>query len=335
MAANDLWKYCSQEQEKEMLLSLHLLEGISVREKKHLACLYAVSNHIKEHYHTVRIEKKGGGARKLLAPDALLKQIQKNILRHVLDGLSVSEYATAYKKNAILADNAIPHIGQEQILKLDIRNFFENITFPLVYQYAFPAVYFPAAVRTMLTSLCCYEDYLPQGAPTSPAISNLVMRPFDEYMSGWCRERSICYTRYCDDMTFSGTYDSREIKNKAENFLRAMGFELNEKKTKILKKHQRQMVTGIVVNETARVRREYRRALRREIYYCGKFGAVELLNHMGAGRWESDGEQDTAGYLNHLLGRVNYILQVNPEDSYFQGARDEIKRQISEKSVII
>ena len=335
MAVNDLWKYCSQEQEKEMLLSLHLLEGTNVREEKHLACLYAVSNHTKEHYHPVNIKKKGGGTRKLLVPDALLRQIQKNILHHVLDGLSVSEYATAYKKKASIKDNAIPHIGKEQILKLDISNFFENITFPLVYQYAFPAVYFPGAVRTMLTSLCCYEDYLPQGAPASPAISNLVMKPFDEYMAGWCRERGICYTRYCDDMTFSGVCVSMEVKNKAESFLRTMGFELNRKKTKILKKYQRQMVTGIVVNETARVSREYCRALRREIYYCRKYGAGEHLNRIGAGRWETDGKPDVARYLNHLLGRVNYILQVNEEDDYFQKARDEIKRQISEKSVII
>ena len=261
---NDLWKYCTKEQIKDMLLSFRLLQGAPVREEKELACLYAVSNHIKKHYHTAQIPKRNGSVRRLLVPDALLNTIQKNLLHHVLDGLSVSVYATAYKKKTTVLDNALSHVGQEQVMKLDIENFFENITFPLVYQSAFPAIYFPPAVRRILAELCCYEDYLPQGAPTSPTVSNLVMKSFDNYMGAWCEERGIHYTRYSDDMTFSGVFDEVELKNKVKNYLLTMGFVLNEKKTKLLGKHTRQTVTGIVVNEKADVGRAYKREVRSE-----------------------------------------------------------------------
>lgn len=328
MAAQELWKYCTVEQVQEMLHSFRLLEGTSVRETSALKCLYAVSNHTSLHYHSVEIKKRGGGMRHLLVPDALLCTIQKNLLHHVLDGLQVSEYATAYKKQMSVVDNARPHVGQEQILKLDIKDFFGNITFFMVYQSAFPGIYFPPAVRKMLAELCCYEDYLPQGAPTSPMVSNLVMKSFDEYIGNWCASRQISYTRYCDDLTFSGVFDVRQLKNKVRNYLRTMGFELNERKTRLLKRHNRQTVTGIVVNESANVVREYRRQLRTEIYYCKKYGVEAHLKHTEKTKWMCEGEPDAARYLQHLLGKIQFILQVTPEDTAFNQAREDIGKMI-------
>lgn len=324
MASDHLWKYCTAGQANEALKSFHLLDGTAIREEKELACLYAVSNHIESHYHMAAIKKKNGGVRELQVPDALLGTIQKNIVRHVLCDLPVSDRATAYKRKSGVVENARPHVGAEQILKLDIRHFFESISFPLVYQYAFPAEYFPPAIRTMLTTFCCYKDYLPQGAPSSPAVSNLVMRAFDEYMGSWCRERQIQYTRYCDDMTFSGIFDKKVLKNKVRGYLLAMGFELNEKKTKMLYKQQRQIVTGIVVNETLQVSRAYRKQLRAEIYYCKKYGVESHILRSGAQEWLKDGRADSVRYLQHLLGKINYVLLVNPEDSYFRRERAEI-----------
>lgn len=334
----NLWKYCSPEQIKEALKSFHLLDGISVGEEKELACLYAVSNHVESHYHPAEIKKKNGGVRHLLVPDGLLRTIQRNIVRHVLCEIPVSDCATAYRAQTSVVSNAHPHVGAEQIMKLDIRHFFENISFPLVYQYAFPAEYFPPAIRTMLTTLCCYKDYLPQGAPTSPAVSNLVMKSFDEYMKEWCQEWNVQYTRYCDDLTFSGIFDRKMLKNKVKGYLLAMGFELNEKKTRVLGKQNRQIVTGIVVNEKLQVSREYRRQLRAEIYYCKKYGVEQHLRWRSRqrGAQDSGGECDRnecrqsekevcTGYLQHLLGKVNYVLLVNPEDVYFQNAREELR----------
>lgn len=318
----NLWKYCTSEQVKEALRSFHLLDGVSADEENELACLYAVSNHVESHYHPAEIRKKSGGVRLLQVPDGLLRTIQRNIVRHVLCEFPVSDCASAYKPKSSIVDNVLPHVGAEQIMKLDIRHFFESISFPMVYQSAFPAEYFPPAIRTMLTALCCYKDSLPQGAPTSPAVSNLVMKSFDEYMKKWCGERRIQYTRYCDDMTFSGIFAPKVLKNKVKGYLLAMGFELNEKKTRVLGKQNRQIVTGIVINEKPQVSREYRKNLRAEIYYCRKYGVESHLKRIGTDHFE---KEVCAGYLQCLLGKVNYVLLVNPEDVYFQKAREELR----------
>lgn len=334
MKEKDLWKYCTSEQVHAALRSFHLLDGVQIEEEKFFSCLYTVSNHVEQHYHFVDIPKKNGGQRKLMVPDPLLCRIQKNILRYVLAELPVSDYAKAYRPQSAILENAKPHVGAKEILKLDIRNFFDSITFFQVYRSAFPAIYYPPAIRTLLTNLCCCRDSLPQGAPTSPAVSNLVMKSFDEYMGDWCKERGIQYTRYCDDLTFSGEMDRREVKNKVRGFLAAYGFELNEKKTRVQKKYQRQTVTGIVVNEKPQVSRAYRRQLRAEIYYCGRYGVEAHLQR--SGEWENwkESHQETdlirVLYLQRLLGKVNYVLQVNPEDVEFCQAKKQIKQMLEE-----
>ena len=316
---SDLWKYCTEEQCRQFLLSLELVGKDGWTDDKKLACLYAVSNHVEEHYHTAVIKKKNGKERLLLVPDPLLKGIQRQILHNVLEERPISKYAMAYHKGASLKDNAAPHVGKEKILKLDMENFFQNILFSQVLQSAFPGKYFPPSVGTLLTYLCCYYDYLPQGAPTSPAISNLVMKPFDESMGKWCEERGIAYSRYCDDMTFSGDFDADMVKRKAGAFLNHMGFCLNHKKTRIITRNRQQNVTGVVVNCKPQVSKEYRRKLKQEIYYCKKYGIRGHLERIGDKKYLELGEVGIAKYRLRLIGKVNYVLQVNPEDKEFRG----------------
>lgn len=309
MGETDIWRYCTREQCQDMLLELKLLGDIDWSRERQLACLYGLSNHAQKHYREVRITGNGGKVRILQVPDPLLKQVQKNLLHNVLDYIQPSAYSTAYQKGKSLLSNASPHLGKEKILKLDVKDFFGNITFYQVRQNVFGSPYFPGSVGTLLTHLCCYRDYLPQGAPTSGAVSNLVLRSFDEYLGKWCEERSVSYTRYCDDMTFSGEFDAREVKHKAESFLRVLGFQLNHRKTKVLSSGTRQSVTGIVVNEKPQASRDYRRKLRQECYYYLKYGEEAA---------------SSPGRLA-LLGKVNYVLQLNPEDNYFI----EIKKKLS------
>lgn len=343
MGGKDLWKYCTPEQAGCALRALRLLDGTGIGEENYFSCLYAVSNHPEQHYHPASVPKKGGGVRRLLVPDPLLCRIQKNILRHVLAELPVSAYAAAYKPKTSIVDNAEPHVGANVLLKLDICHFFDSITFFQVYGHAFPGIYYPPPIRTMLANLCCCRDSLPQGAPTSPAVSNLVMKPFDEYMGKWCEERGIGYTRYCDDMTFSGEFDRREVQNKVRGFLAAYGFELNEKKTRLQKAHQRQTVTGIVVNEKPQVSRAYRRKLRAEVYYCCKYGVESHLLRCREKEAAPKGDVYSKGFsqemevacvrfLQQLLGRINYVLQVNPEDAEFCRAKERVKEMLSKRA---
>lgn len=306
MAGQDFWKYCTTEEIGRTLRTFDLLKGLDVPEEAYLPCLYTVSNQIETHYHPVVISKKSGGRRKLLVPDALLRTIQRNLLHHVLEEFQISEFACAYKKGTSIVDNARPHVGAKLVLKLDIQDFFDQITWILVYQNAFPGTHFPPAIRKMLTEFCCVRDRLPQGAPTSPTVSNLVMRPFDVHMGEWCREREIRYTRYCDDLTFSGVFAPEEVIRKVRGFLQVYGFELNWKKTRVLGRGNAQSVTGIVVNEKAQVSRAYRRKLRQEVYLFDRYGIKT-----------EEGPKNDEKERMRLLGKMRYVLSVNPEDVWF------------------
>ncbi len=122
-----LWQHRSKEEDKEAILSLNLLERANVPKEKTLKCIYAVSNHIEEHYREVFILKKKGGRRKLLVPDYLLHTMQKNILRTILSEEKVSKYAKAYCPGRRIRDNAFAHVGAETILELDIKDFYMSV----------------------------------------------------------------------------------------------------------------------------------------------------------------------------------------------------------------
>ena len=175
--------------------------------------LYMLSNNRKprqkrrdskyENYHTVVIHRGRGHRNRILSvPNNLFKIVQRRLLERYLYQLETSEFSTAYCKEKSLLDNASPHIGNECILKLDISHFFDSITDDSVY-LVFKQFGLSVPATSLLTHLCTYNGKLPQGAPTSPYIANLVMKHFDENLGKWCKNRNITYTRYCDDMTFS------------------------------------------------------------------------------------------------------------------------------------
>jgi len=277
--------------------------------------LYSVSYHRNSHYRKVQIPKANGEFRELSVPDEFLKSIQRNIASKLLAFEEISPFATAYCSGGSTKKNASPHVGKHVILKLDIRHFFDNIIYPMVKDKVFPAERYSEANRVLLTMLCMHRDALPQGAPTSPVISNIIMKDFDNVIGQWCREQQIEFTRYCDDMTFSGDFDPKPVIQMVKRELRKLGFFLNDKKTTVVRDGQKKTVTGIVVNEKANVPSGYRRKLRQELYYCGKYG---LKNHMLRQNLQLTEER----YLCQLLGRVNYVLQITPDDSEMRRCKD-------------
>ena len=276
--------------------------------------LYAVSNNLSKHYRKTKLPKKGGGFRNLSVPDEVLKSIQKRIAEVLLIHMPVSRYAKAYRFGSSTLRNAKHHIGKQVVLKLDILHFFDSIRYSTVKDKVFPENIFAEPLRILLTMLCYYKDALPQGAPSSPAITNIILYEFDEQIGQWCWERGIAYTRYCDDMTFSGDFDPAEVIRFIRLELKKMGFLLNEQKTKIQRPGRQQTVTGIVVNERLSIPADYRRKLRQELYFCRKFGIREHLQKIGLEILE-----DT--YRMQLLGKVNYVLQVHPDDEEIKAAR--------------
>ena len=274
-------------------------------------------------YHPHTIKKKNGGERQLYSPYCVLKRCQSIILRDILMKLPVSKYATAYKPKVSIVDNANPHIGKKYLLKMDITDFFDSISFEQVYCAAFNTRYFPKHIGVILTNLCCRNDSLPQGAPTSPAISNIVMKNFDNNVGKWCEERGISYTRYCDDLTFSSDKPLYHLYVKVKKMLYNMNFEVNENKTRFVTSASRQSVTGITVNQKLTVSREYKRELRQKIYYVLKFGVKSSLAYETNGFLGDDVNAAATHMLNVLIGKINYLLSVEKGEgnNYFKKAK--------------
>lgn len=270
--------------------------------------LYGVSYHRHKHYHPAKVPKGNGEFRELCVPDEFLKTIQRRIADRLLVYEAISPFAAAYRPGGSTLVNAAPHVGKPVLLKLDIRRFFDHIIYPMVKEKAFPAERYSEANRILLSMLCIYKDALPQGAPTSPVISNIIMREFDDTVGAWCLSKGITYTRYCDDMTFSGDFEPCEVIQFVKNELGKSGLFLNDKKTVVLRDGQKKAVTGIVVNEKPNVSAAYRRKLRQELYFCQKYGLDEHIHRLGL-------DISAPQYAMQLLGRVNYVLQITPDNA--------------------
>ena len=226
-----------------------------------LKTLYAISNNIKNHYVSVEIPKKNGELRRLSVPDEILKRVQRRISDVILSRLEISEYATAYRYGASTVKNAAAHVGKPKLLKLDILHFFDSVYYSTLRERVFTRDRFSDNVSILLSMLCYFGDKLPQGAPTSPSITNVIMREFDERIGAFCREKGISYTRYCDDMTFSGDFDEGEVIVFVKRELYGLGLFLKNRKTVVIPASRRQTVTGIVVNEKLNITKEYKKTI--------------------------------------------------------------------------
>lgn len=299
----------------EFLLSLNLVDG-KLSDKDKIRRLYILSNNIEHYYKKYEISKRNGGKRIIYEPNYTLKKVQRNILDNVLSGFKISKYAMAYVKGKSVKDNANMHVNKKLILKLDIKDFFNNISFMDVYNKVFLEEYFPKQARTVLTYLCTYNEFLPQGAPTSSYISNLIMQDFDEKIGLFCEKNNISYTRYSDDMTFSGDFNVKMVIFKVKDELKKMGMQLNYDKIHVIYSNMSQQVTGITVNEKPQVLKVKRRKIRQEVYYIKKYGLYSHLKRINV--------KDEFSYLRSLLGKINFVLMVNSEDLEFFKYREFI-----------
>lgn len=315
-----MWKYMTPDRCKELLLSFNLLNQNEFS-KDILNQLYSISNNVENNYTIHKIKKRNGKVRTIYEPSYLLKKIQRNILKNILDDINISDYAKAYKKGISLKDNATPHVGKNIILKLDIEHFFDSISFFDVYNACFSIELYPKNIGILLTKLCTYYDFLPQGAPTSSYISNVVMRKFDEEIGQITKELNIEYTRYSDDMTFSGDFDPKYIINIVKKKLNKMGLKLNYSKIRVISRCNRQYVTGVVVNEFAQTSSVYRKKIRQEIYFIKKYGLESHLRKINYNDSKSK-------YLYMLKGKINFVLNINSNDIEFINYKNYLNNYI-------
>ena len=305
-----MWEHLTKSKINEFILSLNLISNNNLTDKEKLKLIYTISNNVEKHYKVFKIPKCSGNYRTIYEPDYTLKSIQRNILNNVLSDRRTSDFACAYKKGIGLVDNAKPHLNKKYILKLDIKDFFPSIDFVSVYKKAFPRYIYPEAVASLLTNLTTYNNFLPQGAPTSSYISNLILRSFDIKIGKFCKENNISYTRYCDDMTFSGDFNISQVITLVKSELLKNNFILNKKKIKVICANKPQIVTGIVCNVKLTVPRMYKKKIRQEIYYINKFG---LDSHLQFQKCNIEAPL----YLNKLYGKILFVLQIEKNNQEF------------------
>lgn len=277
--------------------------------------VYAVSNSPQNFYHCYQIPKKNGKKRNISEPLPNLKEIQRWILENVLYKFEVSPYAKAYIKGKSIKDNVRFHRRQKKVLSLDIKDFYNHLTDWMVYQLFIEAGY-SESVAMMLTNLCCLEGSLPQGAPTSAALSNILMKNFDYKIGEFCKISKIRFTRYADDMTFSGDFNEAKVISFVKKNLKKLQLSINEGKTRVRKQGQQQEVTGVVVNYKPQLAKSVRKDIRKDLYYINKYGLQSHLKYI---------QEERSKYLEHLFGLINYALFINPDDEEMKSYKANIK----------
>jgi hypothetical protein len=217
-------------------------------------------------YQERRIPKRSGGQRLLCVPSEELKSLQRRLLRRLLQRLKCHPAAKGFQPGESIVTNALPHVGRAVVVRLDLRDFFPATTASRVYHY-FRRIGWNRPAARLLTDLCTHQGGLPQGAPTSPRLSNLVNFRLDRRIAAMAKKLGALYTRYADDITLSFRKDERDRVRYFIRFVRRVaaeeGYRLHgRKKLQIRRRHQQQRVTGLVVNAGARLPRRVRRWLR-------------------------------------------------------------------------
>ena len=200
-------------------------------------------------YHIFYIPKRDGTLREIAAPSEELKRIQRIILEKILSCYSVHPKAQGFCSEKSILTNAQIHGNARIIINIDIKDFFPTITFPRILGVFRKK--FPQNIAFLLACLCSLRGRLPQGACTSPALTNIICNNLDKRLNGFARSEDLIYTRYADDITFSS---NREINFSrffyyVTKIIKQEGFTLKREKTKILRKNRRQEITGLGINE--------------------------------------------------------------------------------------
>lgn len=274
------------------------------------------------HYVRFQIAKKSGGTRELAAPHRQLASCQEWILEKILGRVALHDSAHGFVPGRSTLTNATPHLARAAVVNADLKDFFPTITFPRV-KGVFQQLGYSPAAATVLALLCTEsprnkvnydgrELYvatgprgLPQGACTSPALSNLVARGLDGRLAGFAKHLGWTYTRYADDLTFSADGVAMNQTGRLLTGMRHIvddeSFTVNEKKTRVQRPKTRQTVTGIVVNKTPNVPRETVRRVRAILHRAKSEGlaAQNRENHPYFEGW--------------VRGMIAYIAMVNPE----------------------
>ena len=287
----------------------------------HLAYLLKIStrklnwlaNDRIDHYICFHTKKRDGSIREIFAPKSRLKEVQRQILDDLLQKVRLNSHAEGFRKKRSIATNAKRHIGKEIVIKMDVKDFFPSITFERVLGM-FISLGYPRQVSLLLTRLATHNGRLPIGAPTSPAISNIICRRLDKRFSKLGEKMSFDYSRYADDITISS--NNKGVNKMIPFFKEIMGdegFEINESKMRILRSGGRQKVTGIVVNKKPNIDKREIRKLRAVIYNCRHKDLKQEVKKWAKKEKNTNNAYTVSAFRSSLLGKISFVRMVNPK----------------------
>ena len=300
--------------EKEAVIWCAALLGVEVNR------LEEILNNVSGHYQEFWMRKRSGGYRMISAPDKDLQAIQSTIYSRILSSVTiVHPAAVGFRCGRSVVDNAGPHLGKRYVLKMDIHDFFGSIRSPRVRQ-TFKKIGYPENVSKVLGALCCLHRHLPQGAPTSPALSNIVGYEMDRKLAALAAEYGVTYTRYADDLTFSGdVFPKEQIIPQVKRIIRDEKFEPNHKKTHFMNQSSRKIITGVSVASGVKltIPKSKKREIRKNVYFILTKGLAEHQRRIGS--------HDPA-YLKRLIGMLCYWRAIEPDNTYASDSIAALKR---------
>ena len=236
---------------------------------------------MNEHrYYCFRIPKGNGKFRKITAPNKELKAEQILFLQHLYT-VSPHDAAHGFAPGRSIVTNASPHVGKTVVMNVDIKDFFGSTKVKAVRHVLERFYGFTGAELDEKIHLCSYRGALPQGAPTSPHIANMAMYDFDVWLQSQCDDMGLSYTRYADDLTVSGDEIPKGFLKAISNKLYMYGYRIAPGKVHFNRRHQRQMVTGLVVNEKVHLPRTTRRWIRALLHSGQVGGLTAMLSQSG------------------------------------------------------
>ena len=267
-----------------------------------------IIKNIDRHYLSYGIKKRRGKSRRIDAPQEQLLEIQRKILYKILYRYKPHPIAHGFVKHRGPKTNAEEHVGAEILITIDIKNFFNSIREEQVYstlEYLFdkrlPYEKAMSSDINVITKLLTYRGRVPQGAVTSPAISNLFMLPFDKKIKKLQAKHRVKVTRYCDDIAISTKKNTgikiKEILDDIREILRPAGLRMNKAKTKVRKRYHRMKVTGIIVNEKPNIPRENWRNFRACLHNIKTKDPFEKVSDLD---------------LQKIRGYIEWVKMINP-----------------------
>lgn len=287
---------------------------------------YIYSN---KNYSIFTINKKNGSKREIAAPADKLKKIQRLLLKEWLPLSSTKEPVHGFTNNRSVVTNAKTHSSKKPyfVLNIDLKDFFGSISFYRIRGLLLSSKFkYPYEVATVIAHICCKNAFLPQGAPTSPFLSNLICKSMDSELQILAKKNRAVYTRYADDITFSFYQNSKHkisnqiiswssdgaiiLGNKLLEIIKKNSFTINDSKTRWMNKYQRMEVTGLTINQFPNVKREYINRIRIMLHTWKKFGYKNAEKTFHDTYNTQKNRHSKPSFSDTLHGKLSYLYAV-------------------------